>query len=354
MDVSEVIDVALAWAGHPVGFALLTAGQRQYVGFYDEERRAAVASRDLSSKSWQIDRLGMTTDWNSHRYLTLAIDRAGCLHVAGNMHKSPLTYFRSAVPHDPASLRPFPNMVGREEDRCTYPRFFRGPDGALLFLYRHGSSGKGTLFCNVYDEETRGWRRLVDRPLIDGEGKRGAYFDRFRPFVAGPDGYFHLCWVWRDTFDAASTHDPCYMRSRNLVDWETSDGRRLDLPVMVDSAEVVDPIPPGNGLINGNVCVGFDNAARPIVSYHKFDSDGYTQLFNARREQHGWQVYQTSDWSYRWEFGGGGTIPFEIRIGPVQVEANGELDSGVSTCQAWYAGNEARAGEATGRQCPAR
>jgi hypothetical protein len=78
-------------------------------------------------------------------------------------------------------------------------------------------------------------------------------------------------------------------------------------------------------MINGNTKVGFDAAGRPILSYHKFDAKGNTQLYNARREAEGWKIYQASDWDYRWEFQGGGSIRFEIGLGPVTVEPDGSL-----------------------------
>jgi len=62
-----------------------------------------------------------------------------------------------------------------------------------------------------------------------------------------------------------------------------------------------------------------------VIAYHKFDAAGHTQLFNARREADGWRIYQTSDWDTRWEFHGGGTIPFEIRIGPIETTPDGVL-----------------------------
>ena len=78
-------------------------------------------------------------------------------------------------------------------------------------------------------------------------------------------------------------------------------------------------------MINGNTQIGFDAKNRPVIGYHKFDAQGKTQLFNARREAGGWHIYQTSDWDYRWEFRGGGTIRFEIHVGPVVAGPDGSL-----------------------------
>jgi len=320
--VEQVIDVAPVWSGHPVRFALLTHPPRQYVAFYDAERRMTVGSRQLDSDVWQLVRLPSRVGWDSHNYLAMTVDDHGYLHLSGNMHCVPLIYFRTEKPHDVNTFEQVPAMVGSHEKRCTYPRFLRGPQGELVFTYRDGSSGSGDQIWNVYDLPRQSWGRLLDEPLFSGRGQMNAYF--IGP-VQDAQGVFHVCWVWRDTPDCATNHDLCYARSRDLVHWEKSDGAKLKLPITIRSAEIVDPVPPGGGMINGNTKIGFDTQGRPILSYHKFDADGNTQLYNARRETDGWKTYQTSDWDYRWEFQGGGTIRFEVGLGPVTVEPDGSL-----------------------------
>ncbi len=324
---AQALDIAPVWSGHPVGFALLTVGRRQYVAFYDADRKMTVAARSLDGRQWQMVRLPSVLGWDSHNYVTMAVDAKGHLHVSGNMHCVPLVYFRTERPGDIESFRPEPAMVGRNEQRCTYPRFLRGPAGELIFTYRDGRSGNGEQYFNVYDPAGQSWRRLIDSPLFSGEGKMNAYF--VGP-VQDTSGVFHVCWVWRNTPDCATNHDLCYARSKDLVRWETSDGRPLALPITLAKAEVVDPVPPGGGIINGNTKIGFDGQGRPVISYHKFDAQGRTQLYNARREADGWRIYQTSRWDYRWQFEGGGTIRFEIGFGPVVARADGSLT------QSWH------------------
>jgi hypothetical protein len=318
----EKLDIAPVWSGHPVGFALLTHGKQQLVAFYDADRRMTVGARSLDQRPWQLVRLASELGWDSHNYVTMAVDSTGQIHVSGNMHCHPLVYFRTERPGDITSFRQVPSMVGRNEKRCTYPRFLRGPQGELIFTYRDGRSGSGDQYCNVYSPETKTWRRLIESPLFSGGGKMNAYF-------VGPEqdgsGVFHICWVWRNTPDCATNHDLCYARSKDLVHWETSDGRRLALPITLATAEVIDPVPPGGGMINGNTRIGFDAQQRPVVSYHKFDAQGKTQLYSARREAAGWRMYQTSDWDYRWEFQGGGTVRSEIGFGPVTAGPDGSL-----------------------------
>jgi hypothetical protein len=253
----------------------------------------------------------------------MAIDADGYIHLSGNMHCDLLVYFRTTKPYDIHSFKRIPEMVGREEKRCTYPKFIRGADEELIFTYRDGGSGNGNQIYNVYDLKTKTWRRLLDTPLIDGQGKMNAYI--VGP-VRGPGGYFHICWVWRDTPNCYTNHDLCYARSRDMVNWETITGKRITLPMTIDTEGIiVDPVPVKGGMINGNTRIGFDSNKRPVISYHKFDKDGMTQIYNARLENGRWKIYQTSDWNYRWYFQGGGCIHFEINVSGVILKKGGYL-----------------------------
>ena len=126
-----------------------------------------------------------------------------------------------------------------------------------------------------------------------------------------------MVWVWRDTPDCATNHDLSYARSKDLVHWETSRGAALSLPITIDNGEIVDPFP-GGGIINGNTRIGFDAQNRVILSYHKYDAAGNTQIHNAPRRRR-LKHYQASDWTQRWEFSGNGTIQFDVRVGGVSV-----------------------------------
>ena len=325
--IAETVEVAPAWSGHPVGFALLTRGPDQFVAFYDAERNLTIGQRKLGETTFHLTKLPTAVGWDSHNYIAMSIDDGGFLHVAGNMHVVPLIYFRSTRPLDASSLVRVEKMTGILETRVTYPLFFKGPKGEFLFTYRDGSSGNGNQIYNQYDLKTQIWRRLLDTPLFDGEGQRNAY-----PSLPelGPDGYFHMVWVWRETPDAATNHDPSYARSRDLVHWENSKGEPLTLPITLKSGDIVDAIPEKGGVINGNLKLGFDAQKRVIVSYHKYDANGNTQIYNARSENGAWKIVQVSDWNTRWEFGGGGSLIFETRVGGVEAQPDGTLTQSYS------------------------
>lgn len=320
----EMIDVEPVWAGHSVGFCLLTHPPYQFVAYYDAQRQMTVAQRRLGESKWTFVKLPSHLGWDSHNYVTMAIDREEQLHVAGNMHCQPLVYFTSTEPLDAQSLRQVPEMVGPDrERRVTYPLFLHGPQRQLIFRYRDGSSGNGDDIYNVYEEASRGWTRLIDQPLVSGQGRMNAYCT---PPTLGPDGLYHLVWVWRDTPDCATNHDLSYARSRDLRHWTTAAGEPLALPITASSGTVVDAVPPGGGLINGGHRLGFDVHKRPVIAYHKYDEQGNSQVFAARFQNGAWQRVQVSDWSgYRWEFSGGGSIPFEVGLGSVVTDDDGLL-----------------------------
>lgn len=318
-----VLDVDDVWSGHPVHFALVTTATKQYAAYFAGDQSLKVAARDLDSETWSYQVLQTKVGWDSHNHIAMAVDEAGFIHISGNMHNVPLIYFRSSRAEDITSLERVTSMIGSNEQSVTYPEFFRAPGGALAFAYRDGGSGNGNHIFNQYDLDAKQWQRLLDTPLTDGEGQRNAY--PVGP-VQGPDDYWHLVWVWRDTPDADTNHDLSYARTSDLVHWESGDMHAsLTVPIKLATADVVDPVPVSAGMINNNTKVGFDAEQRPVVVYHKYDQDGKTQLYNARVENGQWVVHQTSDWDYRWDFGGEGTLVFELEVEGVEVQPDGRL-----------------------------
>ncbi|NYI04495.1 BNR repeat-containing protein [Allostreptomyces psammosilenae] len=330
----EVVDRAVlgrTWAGMVVEQALLTRGNRQYVGFYDTARRMVVAGRTLGDASeWTYQVLPTTLGWDSHNHIALGLDRSGALHVSGNMHNDPLVYFRSAPGGDVTTLRRVTNMIGpRTERSVTYPQFLNRADGSLVFTHRDGGSGDGVTYANLYHEESAAWTRLVDRPLFDGAGSAAdpaaTWSAYFQGPTTGPDGRFHLLWVWRGAPDAATNSMLSYASSTDLVNWTDHRGAPLATPFTYGGGDVVDPVPERAGLLNGNAKIGFDADGRILITYHKYDRAGNSQIYAARPGQGSWEIRQISDWRGRWDFGGFGTINFHVALLGSRVLRNGHI-----------------------------
>ncbi len=335
----EGILIDHVWSGHPVPFAMLVERDHHFIAYYNAERRITLVSRKHGETTWtrfqpdgvpvpKRDRPSNEVGWDSHNSLQLALDQDGCLHLSGNMHADPLVYYRTSRPLDITSLERLDRMTGEREDRATYPNFFTNASGDLVFRYRDGGSGNGNDYYNIYDRTTRTWRRLLDAPLHDGEGERNVYSTA--P-ILGPDGFFHVIWVWRETPAAETNHSLSYARSRDLVHWETHTGARITLPITLAKSDVIDAAKPGEGLINMSREIGFDPQGRPLAVYHRYDAQGHSQAYVARPDDSGrWVSRAISDWSFRWAFAGNGSIGADVRLGrpTPQRDGTGIIDYG--------------------------
>jgi hypothetical protein len=323
VSVEQVIPIDKVWSGHPVGFSLLTYNNRQYIAYYNSERRMVVGQRDLGDEKFALYVMAATTrestggtstilGWDSHNYVTLGIDKEGFIHLSGNMHVNPLTYFRSTRPGDISTLLQVMEMVGSNEKRCTYPHFMITREGELLFHYRDGGSGDGNEIYNAYSCENKKWSRLLDTPLTDGQGLMNAY--QTQPTLMS-DNWYHIYWVWRDTPDCSTNHDLSYMKSPDLKNWFNAFGDPISLPATLDKRSlIVDPIPVKGGIINLAARLCLDENNKPVFVYHKYDSKGNLQFYVSRTEGGKWISNQITNWDYRWEFSGGGSINSEVLI----------------------------------------
>lgn len=317
----ELIDQV--WAGHPVSFGILAERDHLFIAYYDSERRLTLIARKVGTKKWtkvfpegvmlpNRNRMSNVTGWDSHNYLTMTLDREGCLHLSGNMHADPLIYYRTKKPLDITTLERIDYMTGQYEERVTYPNFLRDLEGNLIFRFRFGGSGNGNEYYNVYDSVRKRWTPLLDTPLLDGERKCSAYGTGPKK---GPDGMFHMLWMWRDTPNAGSNHSLTYARSPDLIHWETGSGESCSIPMTPGQGDLVDPLPPFKGLINMCYTLGFDGEQAPVVAYHKYDESGKSQAYAARISKDGtWMIRQLSHWDFRWEFDKNGSLSSEVSL----------------------------------------
>lgn len=285
------------WSGQRVWFDFVSQNNHQMIAYYDASRQMSIAVRetgDINGGPWIYQKLPSFLGWDAHNNVEAAFDKYGYIHVAGNLHANPLVYFRSTKPYDPRTIEPIKVMVSpKVEQQMTYPEFFVSNTNELYFKYRLGTSGEGQWYYNHWDADLKKWSHLHESTLLDGEGVRSVYP---KGPVNGPDGYAHMVFVWRESPIASSNHDLSYARSRDLVNWETSSGKPINLPITLKTGEVIDPIPMHGGLLNGRTPIGFDAEKRVIVTYQKYDEDGNTQVFLLRHQNETWKQVQLSNW----------------------------------------------------------
>ncbi len=330
--IVQRIKIDSVWAGHPVGFCLYTYGNRQYIAYYNAGRSMVVGQRNLDEDKFDLTVLppitrketrGTSTvlGWDSHNFVTLGVDKEGYIHLSGNVHVNPLTYFRSTVAGDISTLKQIFEMVGTEEERTTYPHFMLTKEGELLYHYRDGASGNGNEIYNIYNCKTKTWKRLIDTPFTDGQGLMNAY--QSQPTLL-EDGWYHVYWVWRDTPDCSTNHDLSYMKSPDLKNWFNAFGQAIKLPATIDEKIlIVDPIPVKGGIINLAAKLCLDKNNNPVFVYHKYDPEGNLQLYTAHIKDDKWNYKQITNWDYRWEFSGNGSINSEVSINGFKKRTDG-------------------------------
>ena len=227
-------------------------------------------------------------------------------------------YSRSVAPGSLELLPPMA-MTGRDENRVTYPEFYKMPDGDLLFLYRSGASGQGNLVLNRYRVKEKTWTRVQD-VLLDGEGQRNAYWQA----DLDAQGTFHLSWVWRETGDVATNHDIGYARSRDGgLSWEKSTGAAYAMPIRAATAEYAVRIPQKSELIN-STSMSADGQGHPyIATYWRPAGTTVPQYHLVYHDGRQWHTRQVSQRQTAFSLSGGGTKKIPISRPQVVVEERG-------------------------------
>jgi hypothetical protein len=315
--------IAEGWAANQVNAvifrrnSLTTHGDTQYAAFYDGAARVVLAKRESKTAAWQVRRTEYEGDArDAHKSISIAVDGQGFVHVAWNMHDTPLLYRRSLGPGSLELARETP-MRGDREGRVTYPEFYNLPGGDLLFLYRDGASGGGNLVLNRYDVKAKRWSRLQDN-LIGGEGVRNAYWQ----MAVDARGAIHLSWVWRETPDVMTNHDLCYAKSPDGGrTWHKSSGEKYRLPITAASAEYVLRIPQGSELIN-QTSMSADAAGRPyIASYWRPRGTKVPQYQLVYHDGRRWLTSQITRRTTPFSLSGRGTRRIPVSRPQVLVDA---------------------------------
>nr|WP_294898231.1 BNR repeat-containing protein [uncultured Pedobacter sp.] len=306
---AKIIPAGEAWAKNSVNTvifrrnSLVTYKDTQYIAYYDEAQNVVLGKRNIKSKKWELKVTpykGDATD--AHKSISIMIDGDGYLHMSWGLHGGPFNYCKSVSPGS-LELTPKMGMTGIKEKHVTYPEFYRLANGNLLFLYRDGASGNGSLMLNSYDTKSKKWTMLQDG-WINGEGERSPYWQ----MVIDNSGTIQISWVWRETGDVATNHDMCYAKSEDGgITWKKSTGENYKLPITAATAEYALKIPQKSELIN-STAIAVDELNSPyIVNYWTAKGDSIPQYRLIYKKDNVWQTQQVSNRETPFSLSGGGT-----------------------------------------------
>jgi len=310
----KIVSIGKGWAANSINTvifrrnSIVSFGQHQYAAYYDSAGYVVLAKRKLGSSEWDIRKTrfkGSVRD--AHNSVSIMVDGEGFLHMVWNEHNSKLHYCRSKEPEG-LELIEINRMTGKQENSVSYPQFYKLGDGNMIFVYRDGKSGNGNMVINYYNTKEKTWTMLHSN-LIDGEGKRNAYWQLY----VDRNDVIHLSWVWRETPDVATNHDVCYAKSKDGgLTWEMSSGEKYKLPITLESAEYAAKIPQGSELINQtSMCV--DNEGHPyIVNYWTPEEKNIPQYHLIYNDGKSWNVKQISHFRTPFSLSGMGTKKIPI------------------------------------------
>lgn len=305
----EVSDIERGWAANSINTVIfrknsvVTAGDYQFTAYYDSSGIMVIAKRKSGTSDWEMNHTGIVANVkDAHNAISIMVDGSGYLHIAWDHHSNPLNYCQSIEPFS-IMLSEKKIMTGTNEEKISYPEFYKLPGGNLLFFYRNGASGNGNLGIKTYDHKKQEWKD-VQQNLIDGEGKRNAYWQA----SVDKKGSIHISWVWRESPDVASNHDLCYARSDDGgVTWKRSSGVLYSLPITINNAEIIQQIPQESELIN-QTSMTTDSGNEPyIATYWREKDNSIPQYHIVYKKDNEWKKKNLDFRKTAFTLKGGGT-----------------------------------------------
>lgn len=300
----RTVRIGDAWSGVRVRYPALERNGKYYFGYYDANRQLTIAEYAPAQNKLCLNRIASRFGgWDSHNSIFMAFDPQGYLHVAANMHASPIVYARGPRADSAQGIALAP-MVGRDETRVTYPRFQTDDNGRLMFIYRSGGSGNGAWIANRLDNGR--WTRLSGGSLFAARDRQGPVSAYPTNPVQDADGRFHIAIVWRRSPDTATNFRVSYISTTDFQTWRQASGKLVRGPVTADNADLVDDVGVDNGL-GTSASLSLDGRGAPIIAYTKYDESGANAAYVARPSTQGWRIEQVASGKTRVAVQGRGT-----------------------------------------------
>ncbi|UKT63684.1 BNR repeat-containing protein [Pedobacter mucosus] len=303
--------------------SLVTFQKTQYTAYYNEDQFVVLAKRKLGSDNWEVKVSQYKGDASdAHKSISIAIDGKGFLHLVWGQHNNNLNYAKGLVAGS-LSVGEKTAMLSAKENKVSYPEFYKLANGDLLFFYRDGGSGNGNLMINRFDIKSQKWIRVQDG-LIDGEGKRNAYWQT----VVDEKGGIHISWVWRESPNVASNHDLCYAKSKDGgKTWQKSTGEKYRLPINAKNAEYAMQIPQNSELINQTSMFAKSTGEIFIASYWRDQDSEVPQYHIVYKNESQWSVNNLSFRKTPFSLSGVGTKRIPISRPQIVAWNQGKLQA---------------------------
>lgn len=252
-----------------------------------------------------------TLDDIYHTQASIAIDKAGYVHVAYNMHHMPWQYAVSKRPgditafdfkgdkvsfHDKATVKhlnktPFPSIgtAAIPGNQITYPAFFYDRQGDLYLTYRFATRPRKSFWDRGfayglarYDVPSKRWTALgapirvtpadavlpggVSETMINAFILAEGWQPQLLRLSFDRNNRMHLSWTWRESYGDSPFVRPSYGYSRdNDSMFYRADGTKYSLPLRFKDSGLVIPDRPDTPLGSPLAFVSVDPNGTPYV-----------------------------------------------------------------------------------------
>jgi len=263
-----------------------TYNGNQYIAYYNTSRVITFVKRNLTTGALTTYASGIPAivDDDTHRYLAIAIDTAGYIHIAYGMDDSALLYRRSTAPENPGSFTSTLSMTGADETSVTYPAFMKNPTtGALYFTARAaGSPGAGSQYFYAYTVGGTTWAASTGTGtnglLIDGI--TGTQVSAYLNGIPQWDSAGNLWFSWEYRANGGVDQYNQYLVKWTGSAFKTYAGASVTIPITPSNLPELITIASGIGLQNCNL-FSIDSNNVITIPYTVADGGGKLQTWVA-------------------------------------------------------------------------
>jgi hypothetical protein len=304
-----------------------------------------------------------TLDDVYHTQASIAIDKAGYVHITYNMHHMPWQYAVSNKPGDISSFdfrgdaislaekgivknlnkTPFPSIgtAAIPGNQITYPAFFYDRSGDLYITYRFATrpnrssfSDRGYAYAIArYDVVNRQWSQLgaqVKVTINDADLPAGLQEGILKVFVFSEDwipqllriffdktNRMHFSWTWREFYENAPFLKSSYAYSPAIGErFYQADGTQFALPMRAVQAGLLVTNNPSTELISPLAYLTVHPNGTPYVvtlekgtsSVVRFYDNKAKRWSKAEPMPEGAQLMEIDDAGHHWAFAAGLTL----------------------------------------------
>ena len=254
-----------------------------YIAYYRPNGYLTVYSRNFLTGVVAESQKTVLRTGDDHEWISMIIDDDGCMQIMCNCHASALYYLYGSV----SDIDDIAISDKLSWNKATYPNFIK--NGSDLFAtFRDMASNGGRWKVYRFDYSNKTYSTTTNEWICDGtkNGTASQNPDSACPYweqwvIDKENGWYYNAFCWRDTTDAVSNHDICFIKTQDFQTFYNYKGEQLTLPITINNKNLcmVKFIPTGHHLLNQTGIRTLLVNGNPVIIYGADDDKGNTNIF---------------------------------------------------------------------------